>query len=96
MTETHTTPPGEDVTQQSSGPWWRRKWFRSESQNESETVGGSRIYRSRATLGILSDKETDEVPGKNTIHPDMSSFITDKDANMHPSRDGAPSFVQPQ
>ncbi|KAL4897519.1 major facilitator superfamily domain-containing protein [Aspergillus ambiguus] len=65
MAVTNTAPPGEGNTQPpSSSAWWRRKWFGSSgSQDESDNIGDSRIYRSRATLGILSDKETDEVPG---------------------------------
>lgn len=39
----------------------RRASGKAESE-ESESVN-NRSYRSKATLGILSDKETDEVPG---------------------------------
>lgn len=46
----------------SSGHWWR-KVLRPSSGDDSEANSGDLNYRSRSTLGILSDKETDEVPG---------------------------------
>ncbi|KAL5361297.1 major facilitator superfamily domain-containing protein [Aspergillus floccosus] len=95
MASTDTTPPGEDHTQQlSSGAWWRRKWFQSEPQDESETVGGSRIYRSKATLGILSDKETDEVPGTVLL---LSSNRNEPLGLRHqPQRTSASSLPSPR
>lgn len=47
-------------TPKSAAPRWRRFFGASkeESANENQT------YRSKATLGILSDKQTDEVPGE--------------------------------
>lgn len=48
-------------TPEQAVPRWRR-FFGGRSdeyaENEEET------YRARSTLGILSDKQTDEVPGK--------------------------------
>ncbi|KAE8349469.1 major facilitator superfamily domain-containing protein [Aspergillus coremiiformis] len=46
----------------SSGHWWR-KAFRRSPANNSESDQNNLNYRSKSTLGILSDKETDEVPG---------------------------------
>ncbi|KAL4873601.1 hypothetical protein BDV12DRAFT_81230 [Aspergillus spectabilis] len=43
-------------------PWWK-KIFRSASPEESPPIAEETNYRSKATLGILSDPETDEVPG---------------------------------
>ncbi|KAG2006479.1 hypothetical protein GB937_008627 [Aspergillus fischeri] len=42
--------------------FFRRRGSGKAESEESESVN-SRSYRSKATLGILSDKETDEVPG---------------------------------
>ncbi|KAL5334828.1 major facilitator superfamily domain-containing protein [Aspergillus crustosus] len=42
--------------------WWK-KVFHSGSPGESSSCSEDINYRSKATLGILSDPETDEVPG---------------------------------
>lgn len=45
---------------QSTVPRWRKLFRRNP---EEETASNDQTYRARATLGILSDKQTDEVPG---------------------------------
>ncbi|KAL4884757.1 major facilitator superfamily domain-containing protein [Aspergillus karnatakaensis] len=54
----------EDTGSQSnpSTRWWK-KIFHAASQEDSPPGQEETSYRSRATLGILSDPETDEVPG---------------------------------
>lgn len=52
---------GRIPTPQGAVPRWRRLFGGGSDEvgeNEEET------YRARSTLGILSDKQTDEVPGK--------------------------------
>ncbi|KAJ5114786.1 Major facilitator superfamily domain general substrate transporter [Penicillium alfredii] len=51
---------GADPTPQPAGPRWRRIFGR---KSQTESGSESHTYRSKATLGILSDKQTDEVPG---------------------------------
>ncbi|OGM47763.1 MFS transporter [Aspergillus bombycis] len=46
----------------SSSPWWKRV-LKPLSANDVEFNQDNINYRSKSTLGILSDKETDEVPG---------------------------------
>jgi hypothetical protein len=46
--------------------WWKNM-FRSSSSGDGDSSAEHMDYRSRATLGILSDPETDEVPGKNSV-----------------------------
>ncbi|KAE8315558.1 hypothetical protein BDV41DRAFT_562714 [Aspergillus transmontanensis] len=46
----------------SSGPWWKRV-LKPSSANDVDFNQDNINYRSKSTLGILSDKETDEVPG---------------------------------
>lgn len=46
---------------QESLPRWRRL-FGGRPNDDDEN--GEETYRARSTLGILSDKQTDEVPGK--------------------------------
>ena len=43
-------------------PWWRR-WGRT-PREEPGFVPADGSYRAKSTMGILSDKETDQVPGK--------------------------------
>ncbi|KAF9889849.1 hypothetical protein FE257_006939 [Aspergillus nanangensis] len=58
------SPPEEMNPHQPSEGWWRRKWFRSSTApDDTEHVRSSKAYRPKTTLGILSDKETDQVPG---------------------------------
>lgn len=46
--------------------WWKNI-FRSSSSGDDGSSAEHMDYRSRATLGILSDPDTDEVPGKKAI-----------------------------
>ncbi|KAE8160823.1 hypothetical protein BDV40DRAFT_289784 [Aspergillus tamarii] len=67
MTEFEATAsPGEhrEASSQrpSSGPWWKRV-LKPSSANDAEANQDNINYRSKSTLGILSDKQTDEVPG---------------------------------
>ncbi|KAL4821004.1 major facilitator superfamily domain-containing protein [Aspergillus spinulosporus] len=57
--------PQEDMdSQQPDKGWWRRVFRSVSSGNSSSSPSPEDInYRPRATLGILSDRETDEVPG---------------------------------
>lgn len=48
-------------TPQQSVPRWRQP-FGGRSKEDDETE--EETYRARSTLGILSDKQTDEVPGE--------------------------------
>ncbi|KAL6237063.1 hypothetical protein BDW75DRAFT_229021 [Aspergillus navahoensis] len=51
-------------SQQSDKGWWRKVFRSTSSRNSSSSPSPEDIdYRPRATLGILSDRETDEVPG---------------------------------
>ncbi|KAE8145766.1 major facilitator superfamily domain-containing protein [Aspergillus avenaceus] len=61
--ETAATPSENSGTGQQSAtkPWWKRV-FNSSAQG-AESGQQYHNYRSKSTLGILSDKETDEVPG---------------------------------
>lgn len=52
---------GRNPTPQQSIPRWRR-FFGGRSDDDGENE--EETYRARSTLGILSDKQTDEVPGK--------------------------------
>ncbi|KAL4941624.1 hypothetical protein BDV06DRAFT_194032 [Aspergillus oleicola] len=47
---------------QSGRPWFRRIFNRS-SSGDSDSNAEDTDYRPKATLGILSDRQTDEVPG---------------------------------
>ncbi|KAJ5970602.1 Major facilitator superfamily domain general substrate transporter [Penicillium vulpinum] len=51
----------DPVLQQSAASRWRRI-FRRKTREEPES-SEDQTYRAKSTLGILSDKETDEVPG---------------------------------
>jgi hypothetical protein len=51
--------------QQSSVPRWRRL-FRGKPKEETHSHE-DQSYRAKATLGILSDKQTDEVPGEISL-----------------------------
>ncbi|CAG8290475.1 unnamed protein product [Penicillium olsonii] len=51
----------ETGTPQPAAPRWRRLF--GGKPKETTSSSGDPNYRARATLGILSDKETDEVPG---------------------------------
>ncbi|KAL5002485.1 major facilitator superfamily domain-containing protein [Aspergillus recurvatus] len=51
-------------SQQSDKGWWKKVFRSTSSGNSSSSPSPEDIdYRPRATLGILSDRETDEVPG---------------------------------
>ena len=52
----------EDQPRQTTPSRWKR-WLGGKSGNESSPEV-EESYRSKSTLGILSDKQTDEVPGK--------------------------------
>lgn len=57
-------PPTASPAQQSNPArgWWKR--LRGSNAPETPAITTSQSpYRPRRTLGILSDKETDEVPG---------------------------------
>lgn len=52
----------EPVLQQPASSRWRRVFG---GKTKEDTVSsGDQTYRAKSTLGILSDKETDEVPGE--------------------------------
>lgn len=51
----------EPVPQQPATSRWRRV-FGGNTKEDAES-SGDLTYRAKSTLGILSDKETDEVPG---------------------------------
>ncbi|KAL4743535.1 major facilitator superfamily domain-containing protein [Aspergillus similis] len=55
----------EDMgSQQSDKGWWKKVFRSGSSGNSSSSLNPEDIdYRPRATLGILSDRKTDEVPG---------------------------------
>ncbi|QMW45972.1 hypothetical protein G4B11_009427 [Aspergillus flavus] len=55
-------PPEAGSQRPSSGPWWKRV-LKPSSANDVDFNQDNVNYRSKSTLGILSDKETDEVPG---------------------------------
>ncbi|KAB8277920.1 hypothetical protein BDV30DRAFT_223262 [Aspergillus minisclerotigenes] len=55
-------PPEASSQRPSSGPWWKRV-LKPSSTNDVDFNQDNVNYRSKSTLGILSDKETDEVPG---------------------------------
>ena len=46
---------------------WFRRIFNSSSSEDSGSNDGDTNYRPKATLGILSDRQTDEVPGKTRM-----------------------------
>ena len=65
--EDHSTAMGGNseanpVSSQPSVPRWRRL-FGGKPKEEAE-FNEDQTYRAKATLGILSDKKTDEVPGE--------------------------------
>ncbi|KAJ5692329.1 hypothetical protein N7462_001752 [Penicillium macrosclerotiorum] len=53
------TSNGSDGTKKSGLPGWRR-FFGEKTKEDTQNEGN---YRAKSTLGILSDKQTDEVPG---------------------------------
>lgn len=55
---------GREPQRQSTTIRWKSLLKRSKKDTESDSVEGFKGYRERWTLGILNDKETDEVPGK--------------------------------
>lgn len=55
-------PKGRNAPPQQAGARWRR--FLGGKSTEGQNVEERASYRSKSTLGILSDKQTDEVPGK--------------------------------
>jgi hypothetical protein len=58
---------GDDpVSPQPSVPRWRQL-FGGKPKEETES-NDDQTYRAKATLGILSDKQTDEVPGESRPH----------------------------
>ncbi|KAJ5889046.1 hypothetical protein N7495_009087 [Penicillium taxi] len=59
MDSSKDTPSMEETIDAASVPWWRRMLGRKPETVEENNDS----YRSKATLGILSDKYTDEVPG---------------------------------
>lgn len=52
----------DPVQVQPTASRWRRV-FGGKAKEDPES-GEDQTYRSKSTLGILSDKETDEVPGE--------------------------------
>lgn len=58
---TRENPESDRSRGQSTVPRWRMLFRRNPDE---ETASGDQTYRARATLGILSDKQTDEVPGE--------------------------------
>lgn len=48
----------------SETPRWKRWFGRNASTDEEQSREDDDPYRPKSTLGILSDKATDEVPGK--------------------------------
>lgn len=55
---------GREPQRRSTTVRWKRFLKGSKKDTESDSVEGFNGYRERWTLGILNDKETDEVPGK--------------------------------
>lgn len=55
-------PKGRDTPPQQTPAGWRR--FFGGGTREGQEGNERASYRSKSTLGILSDKQTDEVPGK--------------------------------
>ena len=51
---------GEASTQEAQPRWWRKFGAKSKAKGHATEEP---TYRSKSTLGILSDRETDEVPG---------------------------------
>lgn len=62
--EATTTEEGNPQSRPSEIPRWKPWFGRSSSTDEAQSREKNDSYRPKSTLGILSDKETDEVPGK--------------------------------
>ena len=62
--EATTTEEGNPQSRPSETSRWKRWFGRSSSTDEAQSWEREGSYRPKSTLGILSDKETDEVPGK--------------------------------
>lgn len=62
--EATTAEEGNPPSRRSETSRWKRWFGRSSSTGEEQPREGENPYRPKSTLGILSDKETDEVPGK--------------------------------
>ncbi|OJJ84292.1 putative MFS transporter [Aspergillus glaucus CBS 516.65] len=82
----------EDQPPRQTTPSRWKQWFGGKSGNESSPEA-KESYRSKSTLGILSDKQTDEVPG--------TVLLLSHDRNeplglrRQPERTAASSFPQP-
>lgn len=63
MSDEPATTNNEQRPQQPTQSRWKRWFGRGSSQEESQPER-KKDYRPKSTLGILSDKQTDEVPGK--------------------------------
>jgi hypothetical protein len=61
----------DPVQQQPTTSRWKRL-FGGKSTEDPES-GEEQNYRAKSTLGILSDKQTDEVPGK--LRVDLSTTL---------------------
>jgi len=59
----HKPETSEDQLRQVPPSRWKR-WLGGKSRDEASPEA-KESYRSKSTLGILSDKQTDEVPGKS-------------------------------
>lgn len=67
-TEASPASPGNTDTSDETGdtlaqkaPLWRKMFGHKSTANDA--ANSEPTYRAKSTLGILSDKETDEVPG---------------------------------
>ncbi|KAJ5668285.1 uncharacterized protein N7477_006855 [Penicillium maclennaniae] len=80
------TQSRHDTPQQAETPRWRR--FFAGSKKPSENTDDSTSYRSKSTLGILSDKQTDEEPFFFSQLIVMNLWVCDTNRNAippHPS-----------
>lgn len=77
MSDEPATTNNEQQPQQRTRSRWRR-WFgrgspKDERKPEESQAEERNDYRPKSTLGILSDKQTDEVPGK--LCPDLEWLV---------------------
>ncbi|KAJ9294849.1 hypothetical protein DTO271G3_6411 [Paecilomyces variotii] len=84
---------GREPQRQSATIRWKSFLKRSKKDTESDSVEGFKGYRERWTLGILNDKETDEVPGTVLL---LSSNRNEPLGLRHqPARTSASSIPEP-
>jgi hypothetical protein len=85
----------DPVQSQPTASRWRRV-FGGKAKEDPES-GEGQTYRSKSTLGILSDKETDEVPGEYTVPVTERSNIVERNltSGWH-VRDGTSPIIESQ